>query len=232
MVAPRIRAGLDRDEAVAAVGAGEAAPGAGEVRVERRRMLVDLVPVAARRRSPARPRRARCAIGRPSSSSTRPRDDDPLAERLAVVLPASGRRRARSIASSPKTGPVERVELLRQRDERPLRRAQPRRAVARGSRPGPRGRSSGRRAARSRVVVGHAVLRLERAQRRRARPSVGGSVSRRSSATRSCQPVARAHVVDRRRPDARDVSVSSPSRGSRIAEVGDDDAHARRRGSS
>ena len=72
VVAPRVGAGLDRDEAVAALVVGEAAAGAGEVRVERRRVLVDLVRVAAGRvRLPDLDERVRGPAGRPSSS-TRP----------------------------------------------------------------------------------------------------------------------------------------------------------------
>ena len=66
VVAPRIRARLDRDEAVAAVVVGQAAAGAGEVRVERRRVLVDVVVVAAGRvRLPDLDERAADRVGRP-----------------------------------------------------------------------------------------------------------------------------------------------------------------------
>ena len=61
VVAPGILARADGDEAVAALGVGDGAPGAGEVRVERRVVLVGLVRVAARRSSPARPRPAYAA---------------------------------------------------------------------------------------------------------------------------------------------------------------------------
>ena len=46
VVAPRVGAGLDRHEAVAPVGVGQAAAQPGEVRVERRGMAVAVVPVA------------------------------------------------------------------------------------------------------------------------------------------------------------------------------------------
>ena len=85
VVPPRVGAGLDRDEPVPALGVGEAAAGAGEVRVERRRVLVALVEVAAGGvRLPDLDQRVAAPAGRPSS--TRPRDDDALAQRLAVVL--------------------------------------------------------------------------------------------------------------------------------------------------
>lgn len=46
MVAPRVGAGLDRQEPIGAVRPGQAAAGAGEVGVERGRVLVALVAVA------------------------------------------------------------------------------------------------------------------------------------------------------------------------------------------
>ena len=49
VVLPGIGAGLDRDEAVAAVVVGHDAAAAREVRVERRRVLVDAMAVAAGR---------------------------------------------------------------------------------------------------------------------------------------------------------------------------------------
>ena len=48
VVAPRVGPGLDRHEAVAPLVVGHAAPGAGEVRVQRRRPAVPAVAVAAR----------------------------------------------------------------------------------------------------------------------------------------------------------------------------------------
>ena len=103
MVAPWVRAGLDRDEAVAALVVGEAAAGAGEVRVERRGVLVDLVPVAAGRvRLPDLDQRVahRPAVLVEHAAG----DDDPLAERLALVL---ARQVAVELAerASPNTGP-------------------------------------------------------------------------------------------------------------------------------
>ena len=49
MVAPRIRAGLDRDEAIVALVVGEGAARAQEIRIERRRMIVARVAIASRR---------------------------------------------------------------------------------------------------------------------------------------------------------------------------------------
>ena len=72
VVAPGIGAGADGDEAVAALVVGQGAAAAGEVRVERRVVLVDRVADSGRRRWPARPRPACAGTGRPSSSSTRP----------------------------------------------------------------------------------------------------------------------------------------------------------------
>ena len=85
VVAPRVGAGLHRHEAVAAVVVGETAAGAGEVRVERRRMPVDLVVVAAGGvRLPHLDERA--ADRPPVLVEHSAGDDDPLAERLAFVL--------------------------------------------------------------------------------------------------------------------------------------------------
>src|SRR5205823_5857814 len=85
VVLPRIRAGLDRDEAISSLRVGQAAAGAGEVGVERRRMPVDLVRVPARRvRLPDLDERVR---DRPAGVvEDAPGDDDPLAERLSVVM--------------------------------------------------------------------------------------------------------------------------------------------------
>src|SRR5438128_12462780 len=85
MILPRIRAWLDRDEAIPAVVVGEAATGAGEVRVEWRRVLVILVEVAAGGvRLPDLhdrvPQRSSVAVEHAAG------DDDPLADRLAGML--------------------------------------------------------------------------------------------------------------------------------------------------
>jgi hypothetical protein len=85
MIAPRIRSRLDRDEAVAAFGIGQRPATACEVGIERRVVLVDGVPVAPG------------GVGLPDlHQGVRDRpavlvqhaaaDDDPLSDRLAVVL--------------------------------------------------------------------------------------------------------------------------------------------------
>ena len=128
VVAPWVRPGLDRDEAVAPVVVGEAATGAGEVRVERRRVPVDVMVVAARGvRLPDLDQRAaqRAAVLVEHAAA----DDDPLAERLARVL-------ARQVVVElgdrigAEHGAVGAVGVLRQGDERPVGRAPARRAVA------------------------------------------------------------------------------------------------------
>ena len=77
--------GLDRGEPVAAVVVGQAAADAGEVRVDRRRVLVALVDVAAR--GVGLPDLDELAAHRPAVAVEDPAgDDDPLADRLTVVL--------------------------------------------------------------------------------------------------------------------------------------------------
>src|ERR1700712_5509694 len=85
VIAPGIGAGLDGDEAVIALRIGLRAAGTGEIRIERRRMLVDDMDIAA------------AGIGLPQLDQ-RIRDtatvfvehmavhDDALAERLALAL--------------------------------------------------------------------------------------------------------------------------------------------------
>ena len=85
VVAPRVRPGLDREEAVATLVVGQAAPGAGEVGVQRRRPVVDDVLVApAGVGLPDLDQRVaqRLALGVEHPAG----DDDPLADRLALVL--------------------------------------------------------------------------------------------------------------------------------------------------
>ena len=72
VVAPRVGAGLDRGEAVAAVGVGEAAADAGEVAGRSGRGAGRACGCSGRRRWPARSRRAGARTGRPSPSRTRP----------------------------------------------------------------------------------------------------------------------------------------------------------------
>ena len=85
VIAPRVGAGLDRDEPVPALGVGQAAARAGEVRVQRGRVVVDLVRY--------RPAALACQIstsvsghGPPVAVQHPAGDDDPLAQRLAGVL--------------------------------------------------------------------------------------------------------------------------------------------------
>src|SRR6185312_16010587 len=206
---------LDRHEPVAAVGVGTATAGAGEVRVERRGVLVDLVAVASARiglpdldqRASDRP---------PVLVEDPPGDGDPLADRLARMLP---RQVVVELADRvlAEDRPVERVELLRQRDERPFRHPPAGRAVARvvdlDLRPS------------ARVVREDDRVRFKlRHQSRpfvfRARSAVssssdGASVSPTSSTTRSSQPVA-ARTSSTSTPGWIDTRVSSPSCGSRM----------------
>ena len=85
VVAPRVGPGLDRGEPVAAVGVGEAAAHAGEVRVDRGRVLVALVDVAAG--GVGLPDLDQLADDRPAVAVEHPAGDDhPLAHRLAAVL--------------------------------------------------------------------------------------------------------------------------------------------------
>ena len=85
VVAPRVRAWLDRDEPVDALLIGEAAAGAGEVGIQGGRVVVDGVDVSPRRvRLPDLdqrvPHRPAVGVGDPTG------DDDPLAQRLAGML--------------------------------------------------------------------------------------------------------------------------------------------------
>ena len=80
-----IRAGLDRDEPYRPSRVGDRAAGAREVRVERRRVLIDRVRVAAGRvRLPDLDERLR--HGPAVLVEHAPFDDDPLAQRLAGML--------------------------------------------------------------------------------------------------------------------------------------------------
>src|SRR5918994_3077151 len=85
VVAPRILAGPDGDEAVASLGIGNGAPRAREVRIERRVVLIGLVRIAAGRiRLPDLdqrvPHRLAVLIEYPAA------DYDALADRRALVL--------------------------------------------------------------------------------------------------------------------------------------------------
>src|SRR5215207_617139 len=85
MILPGIGAGLDSGEAVAALRVGDDTAGPGKVRVDRRRMLVDDMDVAARGvRLPDFEERVR---NRPAVLVEHASGhDDALAERLAGVL--------------------------------------------------------------------------------------------------------------------------------------------------
>ncbi len=85
MVAPRIGTWLDRGEVVGAVGIGEAAAGAREVRVEWRGMLVTLVDVTTG--GVGLPDLHELVAHRPTVAvGDAPRDDHPLADRVAAAL--------------------------------------------------------------------------------------------------------------------------------------------------
>ena len=164
-------------------------------------------------------------IGRPSSSSTRP---------VTMMRSPSGSPsccRVRSLSSSPtrpspKTGPVELVQLLRQRDERPVRARASASSGSRGSRAGPRGRTRDRPAGRPASLVGHChalALRLERAQRRElvvasaARSRAG---RRRRAAPSPSRRATSSTSTPRMHGDERQLAVARLE----DAEVGDDDA--------
>src|SRR3989442_13416112 len=84
VVCQGIRAGLDCGEAVASLGVGQAAAGAGEVRVERRGMLVTVVDVPAGGiRLPDLDERV--PDGPPVALEHAAADEDPLAERFPCV---------------------------------------------------------------------------------------------------------------------------------------------------
>src|SRR5262249_24553789 len=128
VVAPRVRAGLDRDEAVAAVVAGEAAAGAREVRVERRRVPVDLVVVAAGCiRLPDLDQRAadRPALVVEHAAG----DNDPLAERVTFVLACQVVVAGPDVVLT-EDRTFESVQLLGQRYERAIGCAPAGRAIA------------------------------------------------------------------------------------------------------
>src|SRR5436190_8408496 len=85
VIAPGIRAGLDRYEPVAAFAVGQDATDAGEIRIERRVVIVDRVAVAPGGiRLPHFDQRMRDRPGVLVEDTSR--HDDPLAKRLAVVL--------------------------------------------------------------------------------------------------------------------------------------------------
>src|SRR5437773_2146742 len=86
MVLPGVGAWLDRDEAVAALGIGQATPSPGEVRVQRCRVLVVLVEVTSGR--VGLPDLDDRVAHRPPVAVQHPTgDDDPLSDGLAGMLP-------------------------------------------------------------------------------------------------------------------------------------------------
>ena len=205
VVPPRIGAGLDRDEAVAAVVVGERPPGAGEVRVERRGMLVDLVRDSGRPRSPARPRAARSGRA-PVVVEDAAGDDDPLAERFAgVAWRQVGVGRRDRVLAEHRPG---------QRDGAP-RASSPARATAlRARSSGSRDRGTADRR-RSRVALSPGVRASSARSAVSSARSAGRSRSR-SSATRRSQPVASRAASARRRGEPRSASARGRSpRGSR-----------------
>ena len=114
-----IGAGLDRDEAIAAVVVGDGAAAAGEVRIERRRVLVDPMAIATGRVGlPDLDQRV--ANGAAVAPEHATADDDALAQGLARVL-----RRQIAVARAHVVRPERRAgqvrERLRQQQERPAR---------------------------------------------------------------------------------------------------------------
>ena len=167
VVPPRVGAGLDRDEAVAAVRPGQCPACAGEVRVERRGMPVAVVRVAAGRvRLPDLEQRVR--DGTPVVVEHAARDDDPLAEWLAPV--ALGQvgvgRRDRVLAEH---GSCQRVQFLGHRQQHARRRSRHRRAVLRME--------------VRRIDVRHRSSRVVSARSAVSSAPVGAAVRSRSSAT-------------------------------------------------
>ena len=130
VVAPWVSAGLHGDESVAALTIGETASGACEVRVERRRVIVDRVDVAPSGVGlPCLDQRV--AHWMPVAVHDLAGDDNPLAERLAVVLARQvGILRPHLNAPEGRSGKV--VEPFRRKPDQPAaRRAPDRRAVIR-----------------------------------------------------------------------------------------------------
>jgi hypothetical protein len=121
VVAPRVGAGLDRDEAVATLVVGHAATAAAEVGVERGRMAIHVVPVAAR--SVGLPQLdQRVSHGAPVTVEHPAVQDDPLAERLVGVL---AREVVVELADQlvAEHGTRDLRQRVRQRDQRALGRA-------------------------------------------------------------------------------------------------------------
>src|SRR5580704_3710517 len=129
VIAPRVRPGPDRRERVAALVVGDAPSGPGEVRIERRRPPIPPVHVSPGGvRLPDLDERPaqRVALGVEHA----PRDDDPLSDRLALVL---DREVVVVLADQHRAElrPGDLGDRLRQVDERLLGVAQGGRLVAR-----------------------------------------------------------------------------------------------------
>ena len=122
VVLPRVGAGLDRDDPVAAIVVAEAAPGAREVRVERRRMAIKLVDVAPGGiRLPDLDQGV--SHGPAVAVEHAPGDDDALTERLARML-AREVVVERAHLPVPVDGPGDLGKRVRKHDQRSLRGAQ------------------------------------------------------------------------------------------------------------
>jgi len=145
VVAPRVGAGLDGDELVVSLGVGQRATDPGEVRVQWARPVVRLVPVAAARVGlPDLHQRVRHRAA--VAVAQRAVHDDPLADRLAGMLPGQV-----VVQRTDPAGPEHRAgdlgEPLRQQDQGlagvaqrggPVAGEVQRRLVARWDRPVPR----------------------------------------------------------------------------------------------
>ena len=191
MIAPRIRTRLDRDEAVATVIVGQAASRAREVGIDRSRMPVDLVAIAAGRiRLPdldqSRRNRLSCRVDDPA------RDDDPLSQRLALVLAGEVvvELADRVVA---KDRPGQLGGRVRQQEQRAFRPAELRRAIVRvevgrvRSLAVANGLEEGRGAANQETVSPFAGFNVRSAS---SSSALGGSPPCGSGAKRRSQPVA------------------------------------------
>src|ERR671915_60675 len=180
MVLPRVRARLDRDEAIAALVVGHAPSRTGEIRVERGRMAVHVVLVASRGvRLPDLDQGV--AYGAPVSVEDPAVQDHPLPERLALVLP---RQVVVDLADA--LVAVDRTRDLgqgvRERHERPPRRARPRGHVVRMQVGGIRALASiGNRSRRQLLTWLHLPPPPSRSQPPSSLPSTILSTSRRYS---------------------------------------------------
>ena len=122
MIAPRVRARLDRDEAIHTIVICETSSSACEVRVQWRGVIVDRVDVPSGR--VRLPDLDQSAAHRPPVGVDDPaRDDDPLAERLARML-ARQVGVVRPYRDAPECGPAGAMKpLVRKLDQFLLGRA-------------------------------------------------------------------------------------------------------------